>query len=176
MSRNRNFWFEHLITTLVKRLAGRESPSEVSDELSEIWVLVTTNCWLKLDDGWWTISPNVVCWYVNSSPRPGLISPTLKIRLKKLSFEISTNVSTKSISLTGSWAEQVACEGHQQQIWQCEQSKIQQWQSGQMGHLFPCTTSWLTREYRHLERSFEFVRLHRKGGKKLKIWIRIAQI
>ena len=72
----------YLITTLVKRFAGRESPSEVSDELSEIWVLVTTNCWLKLDDGWWTISPNVVRWYVNSSPRPGLISPTLKIRLE----------------------------------------------------------------------------------------------
>ena len=44
-----------------------------------------------------------------------------------------------------------------------------------MGRLFPCTTSWLPQEYRHLERSFEFVQLHRKGGKKLKFWVRTVK-
>ena len=40
-----------MLLTFVNRLAGRLSPSEVSEELSEMWVLVTTNCWLKFDDG-----------------------------------------------------------------------------------------------------------------------------
>lgn len=52
-----------VIILLTKRLDGRASASDESEDVSEIWAgFVTTNCWLNPADGWWTISPKVVRW------------------------------------------------------------------------------------------------------------------